>query len=92
MTTALALAPVAMHRGLFRRHRKRVTVQTAHVIVAATLVGVALVLVGTVLLVFDVIVGPGPALWVAGSFAVVIIAIGVLPAALAGRSTRDGQR
>ena len=60
VTTALALAPVSMHRGLFRQHLKKLTVETAHVILRCTLVGVSLVLVGTVLLVFDVTVGRLP--------------------------------
>ena len=56
LTTAMGLAPVNLHRGLFRKHAKRVVVRTAHIILRITLVGVGLVLTGTVLLIFDVVV------------------------------------
>jgi hypothetical protein len=88
VTTGLALAPVAVHRGLFRKRRKRAVVQTAHVLLRITLVGVALVLVGTVLLVYDVMVGTVPALWIAGIIGAIIVGAGVLPAVLADRSGR----
>lgn len=89
LTTALALAPVSMHRGLFRQHLKKLTVQTAHVILRVTLVGVALVLLGTLVLIFDVAVGLTPALWAAGVMLVIIIAIGLLPVILGrGRTAR----
>src|SRR6188472_949144 len=50
LTTALGLAPVNLHRALFRRGAKVTVVQTAHVIMRFTLVGVAVMLIGTVLL------------------------------------------
>jgi hypothetical protein len=56
-TTALGLAPVNLHRALFRRHAKADLVRVGHVIVRCTLAGVGLVLIGTVLLVFDVVAG-----------------------------------
>ncbi len=91
LTTGLALAPVAIHRGLFRQHRKRVTVQIAHVILGCTIVGVSVVLVGTVLLIFYVTVGTWPAVWVAAGIGAVIVAVAVLPAALASGSAGDRQ-
>ena len=57
LTTAMGLAPVNLHRGLFRKHAKAVVVRTAHIILLITLAGVGLVLTGTVLLIFDVVVG-----------------------------------
>ena len=57
LTTAMGLAPVNLHRGLFRKHAKPVVVRTAHIILRIALVGVGLVLTGTVLLIFDVVVG-----------------------------------
>ncbi len=81
-TTALGLAPVNLHRGLFRRHIKFQTVQTAHVLLRLTLVGVATVSAGVVLLIFDVVVGRTAA-YLATSFVVLlIIAIAALPAIL----------
>ena len=85
VTTALALAPVSMHRGLFRQHLKSLTVQTAHIILRCALVAVGVVLVGTILLIFDVAVGLTPAVWAAAAMLVLIIGIGLLPVIL-GRS------
>lgn len=56
LTTALALAPVSLHRALFRKGAKERIVHTADRILKATLAGVALVLSGTLLLIFDVVV------------------------------------
>lgn len=55
VTTALGLAPVNLHRALFRQHAKADLVRVGHIIVHCTLLGVAIVLVGTVLLVYDVV-------------------------------------
>ena len=80
LTTALGLAPVSLHRSLFRQHAKLAVVQLGHVILRLVLLGVGLVLTGTVLLVFDVVLGLRPALLVAGGTALVIVALGSLPA------------
>jgi hypothetical protein len=89
LTTALALAPVGLHRGLFRQGAKATIVQTAHVILLMTLVGVAIVLIGTVLLIFDLVVGRVAAYVVTGLTALVLIIIGALPLIL--RSYRPEQ-
>ena len=39
LTTALGLAPVNLHRGLFREGAKMTIVQTAHIIMRITLAG-----------------------------------------------------
>ena len=82
LTTAMGLAPVNLHRGLFRKHAKHVVVRIAHIILRITLVGVALVLTGTVLLIFDVVVGRRGALIAAGCTLLVLIAIALLPVML----------
>ena len=79
LTTAMGLAPVNLHRGLFRKHAKPVVVRTAHIILRIALVGVGLVLTGTVLLIFDVVVDRRSALIAAGSTLLVVIVIAVLP-------------
>jgi len=79
LTTALGLAPVNLHRGLFRRHAMRVVVGTAHVILRLALGGVALVLTGTVLLIFDVTVGRRAAWIAAGGTFLFVILIAALP-------------
>ena len=53
-TTALALAPVHLHRALFRQRSKPMVVQTAHLLLRAALVGLTVVIIGIVLLIFDV--------------------------------------
>lgn len=79
LTTALALAPVGLHRGLFRQRAKATVVQTAHVILLITLGGVSIVLIGTVLLIFDLVVGRTAAYVVAGLTTLVVIIIAALP-------------
>lgn len=54
--TALGIAPVSLHRMLFRRHAMRQVVRIANVLVQVTLVLVAILLSGTVLLIFDFVV------------------------------------
>ncbi len=91
LTTALALAPVNLHRVLFRKQAKEVVVQVAHVLLRVTLFGVGLVLIGTVLLIFDVVLDRQSAWIAAGATALVLIMIAVLPHAL-GRAWRDQLR
>ena len=55
LTTVLALGPVSLHRLPFRRHAMSQIVRIGSRLVRATLAGVALVVSGTVLLIFDVV-------------------------------------
>ena len=57
LTTALGLTPVSLHRTLFHMKAKARIVRIANGILKITLVAVAVVLAGTVLLIFDVVVG-----------------------------------
>jgi hypothetical protein len=94
LTTACGLAPVNLHRGLFRRGAKVTIVQTAHIIMRITLAGVAVMLIGTVLLIFDLVVDRTAALVAAGVMLLVVIILAVLPPILrSNRSTHsaDGQ-
>ena len=79
LTTALGLAPVNLHRVLFRQHAKELVVQVAHVLLRITLLGVGLTLIGTVLLIFDVVLDRTIAVIAAASTAVVLGAIAGLP-------------
>ena len=79
LTTALGLAPVNLHRGLFREGAKMTIVQAAHIIMRITLAGVAVMLIGTVLLIFDLVVDRTAALVAAGATLLVVIIIAVLP-------------
>jgi hypothetical protein len=86
LTTALGLAPVNLHRGLFRKGAKRTIVQTAHIIMRITLAGVAVMLIGTVLLIFDLVVDRTAAFVAAGVTLLIVIILAVLPPIL--RSNR----
>ena len=84
LTTAMGLAPVNLHRVLFRKHVKEVVVQIAHVLLRITLVGVGIILTGTVLLIFDVVLDRSTAVVAAAVVAVVLVAIAALPHILRG--------
>ena len=89
LTTAMGLAPVNLHRVLFRKHAKEVVVQIAHVLLRITLVGVGIILSGTVLLIFDVVLDRSTAVIAAAVIAVVLVAIAALPHIL--RDTRSAE-
>lgn len=87
VATLLGLAPVSLHRELFRRRAKRPIVQAANNLLRLTLIAVALVLVGTVLLVFDVVASRGLAIAMAIVVAVLILGIWLaLPLRIRARS------
>lgn len=88
ITTALGLAPVNLHRGLFRRHAMGQLVAAAHLIVRIVLGGVGLVLVGTVLLVFDVVVDRAVAVVAASAMALVVIVLGLIPRIVRSRASK----
>ena len=83
LATALALAPVALHRALFRHRAKGEIVRIANRMLKATLVAVGLTLTGTAMLIFDVVVGRTAGV-VAGVVALVIVGLAwvALPAAI----------
>ncbi|MBC7723551.1 MAG: sodium:proton antiporter [Burkholderiaceae bacterium] len=87
-TTALGLAPVSLHRTLFRQKAKEPLVRIANRVLKTVLVGVACVLAGTVLLIFDVVVGRAAGI-VAGSLALLaMVGIALALPLLARRSMR----
>ena len=85
LTTALALAPVYMHRRLFRRRQKAVVVQYGHRLLSCALVGLVVVMTGTVLLIFDVAVGLDGGLTAAAGVLLAIVLLAALPARHARR-------
>jgi hypothetical protein len=89
LTTILGLAPVNLHRMLFRQHAKKVVVDVAHILLRLTLAGVGLVLVGTVLLIFDVVLDRRSGVIAAAATGVVLTAIAVLPQVLRRVRPRD---
>lgn len=91
VATGLLIAPVSLHRTLFRRHARRATVEIAHRLALAGVAMLAVAIVGVVLLIFDVVAGP-TAGWIAAAAATLLL-IGLwaaLPLAVRFRENRDG--
>jgi hypothetical protein len=78
LTTAIGLGPVSLHRFLFRRRAMAEIVRVGHVLVRATLAGVAIVLTGVVLLIFDVVVGREAGLIAGGAMLVITLMLWLL--------------
>jgi hypothetical protein len=73
-STVLLIAPVAMHRLLFRRHRLAVLVSAAHRYAYAGLLLLGIALSGMTVIVFDAVAGQ-PAAIVAGCCALVLFVV-----------------
>ncbi|MGV3711399.1 DUF6328 family protein [Pseudolysinimonas sp.] len=86
VATILAIAPVALHRALFRRGAKPQLVATANALMRLALAAIALALSGTVFLIFDVVLGHSAAL-IAGAATLLLTGImwAVLPSFLRTR-------
>jgi hypothetical protein len=80
LATGLLVAPVSMHRLLFRRRARRELVDGAHRLALAGLATLGLAVTGVVLLIFDVVVGLTAAI-VAGAVTLVVFVLlwGVIP-------------
>ncbi|MET0590468.1 MAG: DUF6328 family protein [Naasia sp.] len=74
LSTALGLAPVSLHRGLFRKRAKQKLVDIGHRLLHLTLFCVGLLISGVALLVFDVVVGRTAGI-IAGGVAAVLLAV-----------------
>ncbi len=72
-STALLVAPVAIHRVLFRRHRLDALVSAAHRCAYAGLLLLAVAVTGMTVIIFDAVAGLYPAL-IAGGCALVVFA------------------
>jgi hypothetical protein len=57
LTTVFGLTPVSLHRALFRQRKKAQVVRVTDHILTFTMVGVALTLAGTGMLIFDFVLG-----------------------------------
>ncbi|MFD6134288.1 DUF6328 family protein [Isoptericola sp. NPDC056618] len=80
-TTGLLVAPVALHRALFRKHLKRSVVTGGDMMARAGLVLLAVALAGTAELVFDVVLGRTAGIVVGAASAVVLLGLwAVVPA------------
>lgn len=87
LTTALVMAPIAIHRRLSGLHVKGRLVGAAQHLVHGVLICIALLVTGMVLLIFDVVAGRGWAFVAAASTAAVLAALlVVLPGRLVHRA------
>jgi len=78
LTVALLVAPVAVHRLVFQRGRKRELVRAGHRLVQAGLVCLGTTILAGMMLVLDVVVGTPVAGVVVGALAVVFAALWVV--------------
>jgi hypothetical protein len=87
LTTGMLIAPVSLHRALFRKQLKEQIVTGGDRMTRISLLLLALVTTGTVLLVFDVVVGRTESYVVGASILVVLLALWVVvPAVVQRRS------
>lgn len=82
----MVMTPVAVHRHLSGEHVKEKVVDTGHRIVRTVIAALALLILGIVTLIYDVVVDQTIALVVAGCVGVVLIGLLVV---LPARLTRD---
>lgn len=87
MTTAVGLAPVSLHRSLFRRHHKQLTVKTGDRLLRTMLVLVSILTAGVAELIFDVVVSR-PVGLVAGLvvFAALFVLLIIVPVVIRRRA------
>ncbi len=72
LTTGLVVAPVAMHRVLFRQRRRELLVESGNRLAVTGLAMLALTVSGVVLLVVDIVLG-SPQGWVAGGAILLVL-------------------
>jgi hypothetical protein len=87
--TGFLQAPVAVHRGVFRRHRRKETVQFAHRLAIVGIAFLALAIICVTTLIFGVVVGNTGGT-VAGAIAAALLCVLwlVIPLALRMRELR----
>jgi len=78
LTTVFGLAPVSLHRALFRQRAKKTVVHVTDRILQFTMIGVALTLAGTGMLIFDFVLGRVGGIVVGAAILLVIVALWVV--------------
>lgn len=93
LTTGVLVSPVSVHRALFQRGLKRPLVATSSRIARIALVLLGLVITGTAMLAFDVVVSRPAGLVLAAAMALVLLALWlVLPARIAHHTAAHQER
>ncbi|WP_286217815.1 DUF6328 family protein [Paraoerskovia sediminicola] len=91
LATGLVVAPVSLHRILFRRHRKVELVTVADRLARAGLAVLSLVISGCVMFMFDVVVGRAAGWWAGGAtLAMITVLWLVVPLRLTQGASRVG--
>jgi len=86
LSAIIALAPVALHRFLFRQRAKTAVVGYGHAALITALFTVSVLVVGVVAFVFDVVVGDAAAWWALGILSALIVVLWVVvPATMRAR-------
>jgi hypothetical protein len=86
--TVLLVAPVSMHRLLFRRHRLKTLVSAAHTYAMVGLLLLGVALAGVAVVIFDTVIGRTGA-WVAGGCTLVALSAFWYAMPLVGRRDSD---
>ena len=93
MSTGFLIAPVSLHRFLFRRHARRVTVDVAHRLAQMVMSLLAVAVVAMVLLIFDVVSGLTAGVIAAAAATVLLAGLWVaLPLAIRERGGDEPNR
>jgi len=88
-STTLLVAPVAIHRWLFRQHARRSMVTAAHRLAMFGTAMLGLALTGVVLLIFDVVVSRAVAVAAAAATLALVASLwAALPATMRSRAQR----
>lgn len=92
LASIVALAPVAVHRVLFRRGAKPEVVSLGHVCLMIALVTVSALLLSVVAFVFDVVLGHGSLWWIVVPLAVLLLTLWVAVPTIIGVRLRRKER
>lgn len=91
LTTVFGLAPVSLHRTLFRQRAKESVVQVTDRVLRLTMIGVALTLAGTAMLVFDFVLGRVGGIVAGAAVLAVIVVLWVVVPGAVRRSHREAR-
>lgn len=91
-TTCTVLAPIAVHRQVFRRRRKEKLVGIGHVLARVALVLIGALVAGTSFFIFDIVLGrTGGVVVAVAMLLVVIVALWVIPRSVGDRRDPGGE-
>ena len=93
LSSVVALAPVALHRAVFQHGVKPAVVRYGHLALVTALITVALLIVGVVAFVFDVVVGGSTFWWSILLLVAIIVTLWlVVPGIIRVRAREIGER